>query len=186
MWAIFDDLDGMPRFYARINTVYSPFKVDVTWLELVAGDMDDTAWKTSGGLPVACGKFKHQRIDTIEEIGVFSHKIVWEKGARNTYKIYPRKGETWYEYEFVVVLSDYTHESGILVAPLVKLKGFVCLFKPAKNNGIASFKVPTNEMLRFSHNVPSFRTNVSSYVEEEEEEENLFIWVGDSCGKEHF
>ncbi|XP_026449007.1 uncharacterized protein LOC113349276 [Papaver somniferum] len=177
MWAIFDDLDGMPRFYARINKVYSPFKVDITWLEFVAGDPGETAWKRSG-LPVACGKFKHEKSDTIEDVGTFSHKIVWEKGVRNTYKIYPRKGETWalyknwnikwssdpdnhseYEYEFVVVQSDYTNESGILVAQLVKLKGFVCLFKPTKTNGMSSFQIPSNQMLRFSHRVPSFRTN---------------------------
>ncbi|KAI3967449.1 hypothetical protein MKX01_012259 [Papaver californicum] len=177
MWAIFDDLDGMPRFYARINKVYSPFKVDLTWLEFVAGDPNETAWKRSG-LPVACGKFKHEKTDTIEDIGTFSHKIVWEKGVRNTYKIYPRKGETWalyknwnskwssdsdnhreYEYEFVVVLSDYTNESGILVAQLVKLKGFVCLFKPTKTNGMSSFQIPSSQMLIFSHRVPSFRTN---------------------------
>ncbi|KAI3888244.1 hypothetical protein MKW92_010112 [Papaver armeniacum] len=176
MWAIFDDLDGMPRWYARINKVYSPFKVDLTWLDYVAKDTDETAWKRSG-LPVACGVFKHEKTHTIEDISTFSHKIVWQRGAWNTYKIYPRKGETWalyknwnvkwssdpdnhreYVHEFVVVLSDYT-KSGILVARLVKLKGYACLFKPVKNNGMPSFQIPVNEMLRFSHRVPSFRTN---------------------------
>ncbi|KAI3879286.1 hypothetical protein MKX03_024261 [Papaver bracteatum] len=141
MWAIFDDLDGMPRWYARIMKVYSPFKVDLTWLDYVAKDIDETAWKRSG-LPVACGVFKHEKTHTIEDISTFSHKIDWQKGVRNTYKICPLKGETWalfknwnvkwssdpghhreYEYEFVVVMSDYT-KSGILVARLVKLKGY--------------------------------------------------------------
>ncbi|KAI3898117.1 hypothetical protein MKX03_021716 [Papaver bracteatum] len=177
MWAIFDDLDGMPRFYARIKKVYSPFKVGITWLDFVAGDLDETAWRRSG-LPVACGKFKHEKNDTIEDICIFSHRIVWEKGVKNSYMIYPRKGETWalyknwninwssdlnnrreYEYEFVVVLSDYSKTSGILVARLVKLKGFVCLFKPTINNGTTSFQIPSNEILKFSHRVPSFRTN---------------------------
>ncbi|KAI3840410.1 hypothetical protein MKX03_037822 [Papaver bracteatum] len=177
MWALFDDLDGMPRFYALINKVYySPFKVDLTWLEFVAGDPDQTAWKRSG-LPVACGKFEHEITDTIEDRGTFSHKIVCE-GVQNTYKIYPRKGETWalyknwntkwsskpnnhreYEYEFVVVRTDYINGSGILVTPLVKLKGFVCLFKAAETNGMSSFQVPANEMLKFSHRIPSVRTN---------------------------
>ncbi|MCL7043074.1 hypothetical protein MKW94_025973 [Papaver nudicaule] len=177
MWAIFDDLDCMPRFYARINKVYSPFKVNVTWLVFVGEDLGETSWKRSG-LPVACGKFKRENTDTIEDIGAFSHKIVWKKSVRNTYKIYPQEGETWalyknwnikwssdpdnhreYEYEFVVVLSNYTSESGILVAHLVKLKGFVCLFKPTKTNGMSSFQIPSNELLRFSHRVPSYRTN---------------------------
>ncbi|KAI3872085.1 hypothetical protein MKW92_047691 [Papaver armeniacum] len=178
MWALFDDLDGMPRFYAQINKVYySPFKVDLTWLEFVPGDSDQTAWKRSG-LPVACGKFKREKTDTIKDRGTFSHNIVWEEGARNTYKIYPRKGETWalyknwnikwssdrdnhreYEYEFVVVLSDYINGSGILVAQLVKLKGFESLFKRTETNGMSSFQITFDEMLKFSHRVPSARTN---------------------------
>ncbi|MCL7050152.1 hypothetical protein MKW94_004421 [Papaver nudicaule] len=178
IWATFDDLDGMPRFYARITKIHSPFKVDITWLEFVAGDISETAWERSG-LPVACGKFKHSKTATIEDVGSFSHKVFRKRRVNETYNIYPRKGETWalyknwnikwssnpenhreYEYEFIVVLSDYNRESGILVGHLVKLKGFVCLFKPTKNNGImASFQIPSNEMFRFSHRVPSFRTN---------------------------
>ncbi|XP_026413467.1 uncharacterized protein LOC113309264 [Papaver somniferum] len=177
MWAMFDDLDGMPRFYARINKVHSPFKVDITWLDFVAEDIDETAWKRSG-LPVACGKFKYQKTDTTDDIRSFSHKIFCKRSVDKSYNIYPQKGETWalyknwnlkwssdpdnhseYDYEFVVVMSDYTYKSGISVAYLVKLKGFVCLFKPTKKNGMASFQIPSNEMLRFSHRIPSFRTN---------------------------
>ncbi|KAI3885954.1 hypothetical protein MKX03_002713 [Papaver bracteatum] len=142
MWAIYDDTDGMPRFYAWIDKVYLPFKLDVTWLEFIAGDIDETAWKRSG-LPVACGKFKYEKTDTIEDIGTFSHKIFQKRSVNKSYNIYPQKGETWalyknwnlkwssdpdnhkeYEYEFVVVLSDYSKQSGILVSHLVKLKGF--------------------------------------------------------------
>ncbi|XP_026412408.1 uncharacterized protein LOC113308139 [Papaver somniferum] len=163
----------MPRFYARIDKVFSPFKVDITWLDFVAEDIDETAWERSG-LPVACGKFKLEETDTIETIHEFSHKIFCEEGVSKCFNIYPRKGETWalyknwnikwssdpdnhteYEYEFVEVLSDYTSGSGIPVTYLVKL---ICLFKPTKNNGIASVQIPSNEMLRFSHRVPSFRT----------------------------
>ncbi|KAI3885957.1 hypothetical protein MKX03_002716 [Papaver bracteatum] len=139
IWAIYDCLDVMPRFYARIDKVYSPFKVDVTRLEYVAGDIDETAWERSG-LPVACGKFKLGTTDTIDNVLPFSHKIFKEKSIDESYTIYPQKGETWalyknwssadpdnhieYEYEFVLVLSDYSKESGIFVAHLVKLKGF--------------------------------------------------------------
>ncbi|KAI3860456.1 hypothetical protein MKX03_010894 [Papaver bracteatum] len=162
IWAIFDDIDLMPRYYVRIDKVYLPFKVDI-------------AWKRSG-LPVACGKFKHDKTDTIEDITTFSHKIFCEKSDGKSFNIYPQKGETWalyknwnikwssnpdnqYEYEYVLVLSDYTCNVGILVAHLVKLKGFVCLFMPTKSYGMDSFHIPSNEMLRFSHRVPSFRTN---------------------------
>ncbi|KAI3877186.1 hypothetical protein MKX03_016507, partial [Papaver bracteatum] len=190
IWAIYKDFDGMPRFYARIDKVYSPFKVDVTWLEFVAGDVDETAWKRSG-LPVACGNFKHGKTDTIKHIRAFSHKILCEKSVGTSYDIYPAKGETWalyknwnirwssdlhnrreYEYEFVVVLSDYTKESGISVAPLDKVKGFECLFKPTKNNGMAFFQIPSNEILIFSHRVPSITTTIGR--EQEDVPESYF------------
>ncbi|RZC60893.1 hypothetical protein C5167_022686 [Papaver somniferum] len=177
IWAVYDYLDLIPRGYARINKVYSPFKVDITWLEFFARDINETAWKRSV-LPVACGKFIHSATATTENICAFSHKIFWTRRVNKIYNIYPQKGETWalyknwnikwssdagnhreYEYEFVVVLSYYTKISGILVDPLVNLKGFVCLFKPAENNGMVSFQIPSNEMLRFSHRVPSYRTN---------------------------
>ncbi|XP_026413766.1 uncharacterized protein LOC113309542 isoform X2 [Papaver somniferum] len=176
MWAIFDDLDLMPRKYVRIDKVYSPFKVDVTWLEFIAEDVHETAWKRSG-LPVACGMFRYnksQKTDTIKDTSSFSH-MIREKYVNEDCNIHPRKGETWalyknwntkwsshpdnhreYEYEFVEIVTDYTNKYGIVVTRLVKLKGFVCLFKP---NGMTFFQIPSNEMLRFSHRVPSFRTN---------------------------
>ncbi|KAI3865185.1 hypothetical protein MKX03_005825, partial [Papaver bracteatum] len=59
--------------------------------------------------------------------------------GKNTYKIYPRKGEIWaiyknwnikwssdqnnhrvYEYEFVEVLSYYDEDIGVMVVSLVK------------------------------------------------------------------
>ncbi|KAI3849781.1 hypothetical protein MKW98_026695 [Papaver atlanticum] len=142
IWAIYYYAEGMPKRFARINEVYSPFKVDVTWLEYVAGDMDETAWKRSG-LPVACGKFKLGKTIAIDDIRAFSHKIFWKISVDRSCNIYPQKGETWalyknwdikwssdpdnhreYEYEFVEVLSDYTYIRGISVSHLVKLKGF--------------------------------------------------------------
>ncbi|KAI3953480.1 hypothetical protein MKW92_042457 [Papaver armeniacum] len=45
IWAIYDYFEGMPRSYVWINRVDSPFKVDVTWLEFVAGNIDENAWK---------------------------------------------------------------------------------------------------------------------------------------------
>ncbi|KAI3898302.1 hypothetical protein MKX03_036010 [Papaver bracteatum] len=128
LWAIYDPLDDMPRWYARINKVYgSPFKVDVTWLEYIAGDVDQKAWDQSG-LPVACGKFKLGETATIDYIS-----------ERDLFDFYPREGETWelyknwkiewssdpdnhseYEYESVVVLSDYISKAGISASYLVK------------------------------------------------------------------
>lgn len=177
IWAICDDLDAMPRLYALIRKIYSPFEARIIWLDFVPDNQDEKAWDTSG-LPVACGKFEHGNNGILEGIGKFSHRIVCEKDCRNTYKIYPRKGEIWaifknwnikwssdpnnhreYEYEFVEVLSDYDEDMGVMVAKLVKIKGFVCMYKPVTTkNGMAIVQIPSDELLRFSHMVPSIRT----------------------------
>ncbi|XP_026422279.1 uncharacterized protein LOC113318349 isoform X1 [Papaver somniferum] len=179
MWAIYDEIDGMPRRYARIREVYSPgFKVRMTWLEPDPDDKGVKDW-TEAELPVACGKFIRDRSDKSEDLEIFSHRLEWEKGdSYASYRIYPRKGETWavfdnwdikwsfepkkhkdFQYKFVEVLSDYSEESGVLVSYLVKIQGFVSLFKPAtRNDGNASLQIPPNEILRFSHRAPSHRT----------------------------
>ncbi|PIA61693.1 hypothetical protein AQUCO_00300907v1 [Aquilegia coerulea] len=176
MWAVYDDMDCMPRFYARIRKVLSPgFKVRITWLEADPDDEDEVEWFNEG-LPVSCGKYKHGKTETTEDMNMFSHLVTWAKGpSRGSLVIYPRKGETWalfknwdmkwssdadnhttYEYDFVEVLSDYDHVSGITVANLEKVNGFVSLF--CRKKGVASIKIPPKELYRFSHMVPSYRT----------------------------
>ncbi|MCL7023603.1 hypothetical protein MKW94_006125 [Papaver nudicaule] len=175
MWAMYDDINGMPRCYVRIKKVFSPgFKVLVVRLEFTSDEQVEIHWSKSG-LPIACGTFKYKNIDTVEDIHAFSHRIICENGAvGGTYKIYPRRGETWaifknwninwnsdldrnrdYEYELVEILSDYTKESGLWVAYLDKIKGFESLFK---HNVMNCFHILSNELLRFSHRVPSYKT----------------------------
>ncbi|CAL5337810.1 unnamed protein product [Camellia sinensis] len=175
-WAVYDTLDAMPRFYARIKKVFSPgFRLKITWLEPDPDDEDEIKW-VEKGLPASCGNFKHGNTENTEDHPMFSHLILWEKGSRrDTYKIHPRKGETWalfknwdikwnsdpesrkYEFEFVEVLSDYTEGIGVSVAYLRKLRGFSCLFCRTVKDGTDSFQVPPNQLFRFSHRVPSFQ-----------------------------
>uniref|UniRef100_A0A5B7BZE2 J domain-containing protein n=1 Tax=Davidia involucrata TaxID=16924 RepID=A0A5B7BZE2_DAVIN len=176
-WAVYDTLDAMPRFYARIRKVFSPgFKLRITWLEPDPDDEDEIKW-VEEGLPVSCGKFKHGNSENTEDHPMFSHLVYWEKGSRrDTYKIYPIKGETWalfknwdinwysdsdserkYEFEFVEVLSDYVEGVGVSVAYLGKVKGFSCLFCRTMKDGMDSLQLPPNELFRFSHKVPSFQ-----------------------------
>ncbi|KAA8548529.1 hypothetical protein F0562_000204 [Nyssa sinensis] len=144
IWAVYDTLDAMPRFYARIRKVFSPgFKLRITWLEPDPDDEDEIKW-VNEDLPVSCGKFKHGNSEHTKDHPMFSHLAYWEKGSRrDTYKIYPRKGEIWalfknwdinwyseldserkYEFEFVEVLSDFVENFGVSVAYLGKVKGF--------------------------------------------------------------
>jgi hypothetical protein len=131
-------------------------------------------------LPVACGNFRLGKSrDTSEDRSTFSHIAQWTKGkrrkSRNSFVIHPYQGEVWalykgwstqwssdpdnhrsYEYDVVEVLSSMSVNNGVTVKPLVKIKGFVSLFAPAKDS--SSFVIPSSELLRFSHSIPFYRT----------------------------
>ncbi|CAI8610584.1 unnamed protein product [Vicia faba] len=174
IWALYDTTDGMPRFYALIREVLSPgFHLKATWLEPHPDDHDEIKW-VDKELPVACGKFKLGTTEIIKDHLMFSHLAQCDKIGRNTFKVYPRKGETWalfknwdikwymnaefrkqYRYEFVEILSDYVEGEGVSVVYLGKLKGFVSLFQIMKDN--RPFQIPSLELFRFSHRIPSFK-----------------------------
>nr|KYP58038.1 Protein HLJ1 [Cajanus cajan] len=176
IWAVYDTTDGMPRFYALIRKVLSPeFKLQITWFESHPDCKDEIKW-VNEDLPVACGKFKVGDTDITEDHLMFSHLVLCEKIGRNTFKVYPRKGETWalfknwdikwymdveshqqYEYEFVEILTDYVEGEGVYVVYLAKLKGFVSLFFRNMKEDNKSFQIPKQELFRFSHKVPSFK-----------------------------
>ncbi|KAA8545027.1 hypothetical protein F0562_019756 [Nyssa sinensis] len=176
-WACYDTIDGMPRFYARIRKVFSPeFKLRITWLEPDPMDQHEIDWFAEG-LPVSCGKFVLGKSEETMDRLTFSHQVQCEKGIKRcSYVVYPRKGETWalfkdwdirwssdpenhnkYKFEIVEVLSDFVEDAGIRVAYLDKVKGFVSLFQRTTGKGFISFLIPSNQLLRFSHRIPSFR-----------------------------
>ncbi|KAF8673539.1 hypothetical protein HU200_048622 [Digitaria exilis] len=183
IWALYDNLDGMPRYYARIKQFEaSNFKVHLTWLEYDAMDEAEENWSDEE-LPTACGNFcLGKGTDISHDRSMFSHIAAWTKGKkRNSYVISPRKGEVWalykgwsmewssdadkhrsYEYEVVEVLSDMSVNGGATVFPLVRINGFVSLFATAKDK--SSFVIPSSELLRFSHSIPFYRTNGNEKV----------------------
>ncbi|KAK1380192.1 DnaJ subfamily B member like [Heracleum sosnowskyi] len=186
IWAVYDTRDAMPRFYAQIGKVFHPkFKLRITWLEADPDDKDEIKWAEED-LPVSCGNFRQGSSENTEDRLMFSHVVSWEKGnSRNTYKIYPKKGETWalfkrwninwssdpenhrkYEYEFVEVLSDYADGTAISVAYLGKVKGYVCLFCRTKQGGVDIFQVEPKEIFRFSHRIPSFQVTGENLIDE--------------------
>lgn len=175
IWAMYDNIDTMPRYYAWIKKVFpSGFKLQITWLEAVATD-DGHRKRVDKQVSITCGEFVLGETETMTDCGLmFSHAVSWHKGYRkDSFKIYPRKGETWaifknwdknrnceynsqYEYEFVETLSEYTEEAGIDVVLLAKVKGFSSLFCRMVKEGGKSFRVPAAELFRFSHQIPSF------------------------------
>ncbi|KAJ0653447.1 putative DnaJ domain, Chaperone J-domain superfamily [Helianthus annuus] len=170
IWACYDSLDDMPRFYAQINKVYSSgFRLRFTWLESEPTDDLETKW-VEEGLPVACGEFALGETDETRDRLMFSHQIVYNKkdGSKFSYVVSPQKGETWalykdwdikwssdpeshmkFRFDMVEILS--VHDDWVTVAFLLKVKGFVSVFQ----RGVAEHTIPSNERFRFSHRIPS-------------------------------
>jgi hypothetical protein len=94
IWALYDKLDVMPRFYARIMHFDAHnHKIHLTWLEHEATNEEEENW-TNKKLPIACGSFRLQpTVDTSQDRFMFSHIVAWTKGKKgNSYDIYPNKG----------------------------------------------------------------------------------------------
>ncbi|XP_020592126.1 uncharacterized protein LOC110032735 [Phalaenopsis equestris] len=177
IWALYDNIDGMPRFYARVRKVYSrEFKLQLNWLEMDPRTIDEMKWSKEG-LPVACGNFKHGKSYNTQEPHFFSHLVSWRKGVKkNSYMIHPRKGEIWalfknwdirwshepdnhraYEYQVVEVVSDFTEVNGISVIRLAKIKEFMALFVRASDAEESLLEIPAKDVLVFSHRIPACR-----------------------------
>ena len=158
VWALYDPLDHMPRLYAKIKKVLElKMRVEVTWLEA----------KQKSPIPIACGEFKNGE-RTVKSHLTFSHLMVDHTGKKKSIiTINPRKGETWalfrdwkqqkrpYGYDFVQVVSELD-SGGIGVAYLGRVEGFTSVYELAEQNGVLQMMVRCDEMLRFSHRVPSF------------------------------
>jgi curved DNA-binding protein CbpA len=177
IWAIYDDEDGMPRFYAFIQKVISvnPFKVRMAYLSSRSNsEFGDLNW-VSHGFAKTCGEFRSGRYETNNTINMFSHQVKWEKGPKGTVTIFPQKGDIWalyrnwspdwdentldetmYKYDMVEILEEYYEEKGISVAPLVKVHGFKAVFRQDLDPANVK-QVRREEMFRFSHQVPSYR-----------------------------
>ncbi|KAL5552623.1 hypothetical protein UlMin_040024 [Ulmus minor] len=176
IWAVYDDDDGMPRYYAMIHSVISvdPFKMKISWLNSKSNsELGPINWVASG-FTKTCGDFRVGRCEMYSSLNSFSHKVRWLKGSRGIICIYPRKGEVWalyrnwspnwnelttteerQKYDMVEVLEDLNEELGITVAPLVKVAGFKTVFHrhldPRETR-----RIPREEIFRFSHHVPSY------------------------------
>ncbi|KAL8200129.1 hypothetical protein R6Q57_011468 [Mikania cordata] len=178
LWAVYDSVDAMPRFYAQIRKVYSPgFRLRITWLEADPEDRLEKRWSEEG-LPIACGKFKHGFSEETKDRLMFSHRMVFEKGSKRfSFVIHPKKGEIWalykdwdivkwssdpeshlnYKFEIVEILSDFDKDNGVLVAYMLKVEGFVSLFQKTSRAHLVKHRVPSSDLFRFSHHIPSLK-----------------------------
>ncbi|XP_055827146.1 uncharacterized protein LOC129895449 [Solanum dulcamara] len=176
VWAAYDNDDGMTRYYALIHKVISrkPFKVQLSWLNSKnTSELGPINWVGSGFLKT-CGNFRIGKHEVNKTLNSFSHKVKWVKGAGGVIQIFPRKGDVWAlyrhwspqwneltpddmirNYDMVEVLGDYTEKEGVTVAPLVKVAGFMSVFRQHLDPKYL-LHIPREEMFRFSHQVPSY------------------------------
>ncbi|CAM6099964.1 unnamed protein product [Calypogeia fissa] len=180
VWAIYDDHDGMPRFYVRISKVTTkPFKAHVNWLHCYPATEKEKVWTEMTDLDITCGDFKIGKPVIMDQINTFSHFVV-DKVGRGPLKIYPRKGEVWAVYkdplqfigpsgkprvheewsppkcEMVEILSDFCNKDGLRTGKLVKVRGFKTVFH--RGDETESFSsIKPEQLVRFSHGVPNQR-----------------------------
>ncbi|CAM6044394.1 unnamed protein product [Sphagnum compactum] len=185
-WALYDDKDGMPRFYGRITKLrHSPFEVNVQWLEPYRPVVRRSGLVKSAALSTSCGVFV-LATECSQTLAAFSHRVeIEEDVSRGTFQLYPKKGEVWalyrnwskpkpekvadtaadeeednvkFEYELVEVHSDYSKEKGVKVTPIFKVSGFTALFKSGGYR--ASIAIPAKDVpSRFSHRILTYQNS---------------------------
>ncbi|KAK4768780.1 hypothetical protein SAY86_026930 [Trapa natans] len=175
IWALYDEEDGMPRLYCIIREIISlkPFKILITYLSSKSDSEFGAVNWLDCGFTKSCGSFRAYNTDVIEQVNIFSHLLSKEKAGRGgCVRIYPRSGDVWavyrnwspkwnrstppevrHQYQMVEVIDHYSEELGICVIPLVKMAGYRTVYQREKD---ALQWIPRREMLRFSHQVPSW------------------------------
>ncbi|KAF8114836.1 hypothetical protein N665_0033s0026 [Sinapis alba] len=177
IWAAYDEDDGMPRYYARIQKVVSldPFKMRISWLNTkTCTEFAPVDW-VGFGFAKSCGDFRISKYEFTDALNAFSHKVDFTKGAKGLLHIFPKKGQVWalyrnwspdwdgdtpdevkHKYDMVEVLDYYTEDKqSLTVAPLLKAEGFKSVFRRSTDQNKVR-KIPKEEMFRFSHQVPHY------------------------------
>ncbi|KAK9272304.1 hypothetical protein L1049_002675 [Liquidambar formosana] len=174
LWAVYDVPDSMPRQYAVVNNVVSGSEVCVTFLEPFPMVDEEIYW-VKEKLPFVCGSFRAGRTTLTLGMSQFSHLVKFERITnRSFYKIYPKKGEIWamyrnwnsrwkqsdlsrYQCQIVEIITDFSDESGLIVASLVMVPGCTRFFQRQLCDGFELIRaVPRKEMLSFSHQIAAF------------------------------
>ncbi|KAG8478907.1 hypothetical protein CXB51_028759 [Gossypium anomalum] len=160
----------------RAESGFAVNQVWAIWLEADPDEEYEQNW-VDLGLPVSCGYYRNGFTETCVDRLVFSHRIDPIKKFSKCFFVYPKKGETWalfkdwdikwasnpenlkrsYEYDIVEVVTDFDDVIGVKVAHLGKVKGFISIFRQTARYGVISFYVSSQELYRFSHQVPSLR-----------------------------
>lgn len=169
IWALYSDVDGMPKNYAQVKIIETAdFRLHVVPLE---------ACPPSNALsqPVCCGTFivKNGKIKVFPR-SAFSHQVKADVIGENRVEIYPRKGQVWAVYkegnselavsdrlkgecDIVEILED--RGQNIKVAILSCVNGYKSVYRiPRRQRSKAGFmNIPRADLSRFSHQIPAFQ-----------------------------
>ncbi|KAL1201039.1 Chaperone protein dnaJ 49 [Cardamine amara subsp. amara] len=177
IWAIYDEDDGMPRLYCMVREVLSvqPFKIDIAYLSSKTDIEFGTMKWVQYGFTKSCGHFRIRNTDIVDHVNIFSHLLKGRKTGRGgCVRIFPKTGDIWavyknwspdwnnstpdevrHQYEMVEILDEYSEQFGVSIAPLVKVEGYKTVYT-RKDKEESTKWIPRKEMLRFSHQVPSW------------------------------
>ena len=171
-WAVYDEQDGMPRYYCKITKVSQhPFTVSGYWLESMQQTKPNNTWLNTYDLSLSIGEFKIGDPVEFDTINMFSHVMTPKKNLK-LFEVYPRVNEVWamyrdfdkevpqsksdgkfqFRYDMVVVKKEFTNLRGPSIVLLKKMEDYKTLWRPV---GDAFLPISANDLPRFSHRVPS-------------------------------
>ena len=173
IWAVYDDQDGMPRFYCKIIKVCrQPFAVSGCWLE-AAFPSRKPLWLSKYSLSPGNGEFRLGDDTEFDSINLLSHLMTVKK-IKKVFEVHVKRDEVWalyrdfdkewinassddekphFRYDLLLVKSDFsvvTHGGSVI--SLERVKGYKTLWRPVGKE----FAMSMNDLQRFSHQVPSY------------------------------
>ncbi|KAL6613892.1 hypothetical protein ACP70R_036162 [Stipagrostis hirtigluma subsp. patula] len=176
VWAAYD-WEKFPRRYALISEILTDkMQLYVSWFKPCPQSHEAKKW-SHAGLPVVCGTFVvEERHISVTCPTMFCHQVSCDNLNQHL-EVYPQKGEVWAIYtdwdlgwcsdpgmwkksafSVVEIITSYLKDSGCTVAHLVKVDGYRCVFQRHLRSGAEHLlQVHIDNMLMFSHRIPSFR-----------------------------
>uniref|UniRef100_A0ACD5WIM4 Uncharacterized protein n=1 Tax=Avena sativa TaxID=4498 RepID=A0ACD5WIM4_AVESA len=175
IWAAYD-WEKFPRRYALINRVLTDkMQLYVSWFKPCPQFHEEKKWLTAG-LPFVCGTFMaEERQISVSCPSMFSHELSGDYLNQHL-EVYPQNGEVWAIYSdwhidwcsdpemrkksafsVVEILTSYSTDSGCMAAPLVKVDGCRSVFQRYRSGREQLLQVSCENLLMFSHRIPSFR-----------------------------
>jgi len=176
VWAAYD-WERFPRRYALITKVLmDKMQLYVSWFNPCLQSDEERKWSCAG-LPLVCGTFAVEECHiSLACPTIFCHQISSDS-LNQRLEVYPQEGEVWAIYSdwdigwctdpemwkksafsIVEILTGYSKESGCTVAHLVKVDGHGSVFQRHLKSGTEHLlQIRSDNLLMFSHRIPSFR-----------------------------